>query len=175
MFAQFLFVTNEYCCIMYYEHSQRMLVNTYVSCEITVHHHVIESPAVRMISLFPNWARASCSLFYFPCNHCRKLLLCQLVLHINFRDWWNTFCILLATYIPVMCIRPVMRCRQTPVHTQRIHTHIGQADMRRLVHNKQAGVVSTFWMRSVVNFNIRLICKLFGLIHNLQFMKNIVN
>ena len=39
---------------MYYEQSQRMLVNTYVICDVTIYHHVIESPAVRLFNLFRN-------------------------------------------------------------------------------------------------------------------------
>ena len=48
-----------------------------------------------------------------------------------------------------MCIRPVTCSRQIPFHAQRMHTNTGQADTRRLVHKKCAGLVLNFWMRSV--------------------------
>jgi len=56
---------------------------------------------------------------------------------------------LLATYTPEMCIRPVTHSRQIPFHTQTVHTNIGQAYTRRFVHNKHAGIVLHFWMLSL--------------------------
>jgi len=56
---------------------------------------------------------------------------------------------LLATYTPEMCIRPVTHSRQIPFHTQTVHTNISQADTRSLVHNKHAAIVLNFWMLSL--------------------------
>jgi hypothetical protein len=58
-------------------------------------------------------------------------------------------CLLLATYIPEMCIRPVTCSRQILFHAQRMHTNIGQADSRRLLHKEYPGLMLNFWMRSV--------------------------
>ena len=58
-------------------------------------------------------------------------------------------CMLLATYISEICIRPVTHSRQIPFHAQWMHTNIGQRGTRRLVHNKHGGKMLNFWMHSV--------------------------